>query len=202
MMIQYKYPFVYKLFIPITHRKSVLSTFKNEVGKNVDIFDVAAGFGQMSKYIDVTNTYYGIDLNKKYVRYANKRGRCIVLGDIFDKKAYVGKDVFILVDVIHHLPPQKLSQLFDLVFEHAKKRVVILEPAFLNLGSKYGVFGSIMDWMFKKLDNDGVNKIEHWMSEKEYEKLFQKRFGSSRGDEFRVKVLKKYPYFVVTYSKS
>lgn len=201
MRLQYKYPRLYQLLIPIIHRRAVLKEFSKEVGKNGAIFDVAAGFGQMARYIDSSNTYQGIDLNTKYVDFGCRQGRDLKVRDIFDRMAYPNSDVLILVDVIHHLPKERLSELFDLVYAHARRRVVILEPAFLNLGKRYGVFGALIDWVFKKLDDDGINKIEHWMSESEYQELLEKRFGSQRGKPFGLRVKKIYPYFIITFAR-
>lgn len=202
MRLQYKYPRLYQLLIPLIHRRSVLKEFSKEVGKDSEVLDIAAGFGQMARYIDGSNTYKGVDLNKKYIEFGRNQGRDLRLGNIFHKNSYRRSDTLILVDVIHHMPPERLSELFDLVYAHAKQRVVILEPAFLNLKKKYSVFGAAVDWMFKKLDDDGINKIEHWMSEAEYQRLFENRFGSPEGNDFSLRVKKIYPYFIVTFAKS
>ncbi len=202
MRIQYKYPQLYQLLIPIIHRKAVLEQFSKEVGSNVGVFDVAAGFGQMARYLDSSNAYYGIDLNRKFVEFGRKKNRDLAVKDIFDPTAYRQSDVFILVDVIHHLPQEKLPELFELIFTHAKQRVVVLEPAFLNLGKKYGPAGAAVDWAFKKLDDDGVNKIDHWLSEGEYETLFKDRFSAASGKQFELRVKKIYPYFLVTFQKA
>ncbi|MEX0877655.1 MAG: class I SAM-dependent methyltransferase [Candidatus Spechtbacterales bacterium] len=201
MMLQYKYPWIYKILIPIIHRKSVLKIFSEEVGKNVSVFDVACGFGQMEKYIDSSNVYSGIDLNEEFIIYAQKRGRQVEKGNIFDPGAYKKSDTVVLVDVVHHIPEKKLKELFDLVYSNAKERVVVMEPAFLNLKSRYGVFGGIVDWVFKKLDSDGVNEIERWFNEEEYIALFENRFGSREGNQFKLRLKKIHPYFIATFYK-
>jgi cyclopropane fatty-acyl-phospholipid synthase-like methyltransferase len=199
--IQYRHPLLYRALIPLIHRRSVIREFKKQVGKNVSVFDIAAGFGGMSKNIDQTNTYSGIDLNKTFVEYGRKKGKNIKFKSIFDPEAYSPNDVLILVDVIHHIPAAKLQQLFDLVFRHANKRVVILEPAFLNLQEKYGAAGTMIDWLMKKFDSDGVNEIQNWMNQEEYSQLFENRFGSVEGKDFTVNIQTIYPYYLVTYTK-
>lgn len=200
--IQYRHPRLYQLLIPIIHRKAVIDVFRQEVGKNVHVQDVAAGFGCMAKYIDGSNTYRGIDLNEKFVEYGQKLGLDITKASIFDPDAYTMADVAVLVDVIHHLPPDKLTGLFDLVFKNTTQKVIILEPAFLNLSKRYGKAAAPIDWLMRQLDSDGVNKIDRWLSEEEYMSFFESRFGSTYGKDFRPEVKKVYPYYIVTFQKA
>jgi SAM-dependent methyltransferase len=199
--IQYRHPWIYSLFIPLIHRPSVVAAFRREVGKRNRVFDIAAGFGQMAKYIDPSNTYSGIDLNQTYIDHAKARGLEIRRGSIFDAKQYMPHDVSILVDVVHHMPHNKLPELFDLIFKHAGKRVVILEPSFVNFEKRLGRLGRPIDWMLKKLDSDGVNDIDHWLSEAEYTELFTSKFRSKHGDKFTLKIEQIHPYYLVTYTR-
>lgn len=199
--IQYKYPWIYGILIRIIHRGPVLREFKKQVGKKVSVFDIAAGFGNMARCLDSSDTYTGIDLNQTYVAYAQRRGLNVQIGDIFDDKAYKPTDVSILVDVVHHIPEVKLEKLFDNVFKNTRKRVVILEPAFLNLEERHGVAARPLDWVLRKLDGDGVNTIERWLSEEEYTRLFESKFSSKLGRTFAVRVQKIKPYYIVTFMR-
>lgn len=199
--LQYKYPWIYKAFIKITHTRPVLKEFNRQVGTHASVFDIAAGFGLVATHIDKSNSYTGIDLNDAYIKHAKQHGRNVRRGDILDAKQYAPHDVFTLVDIVHHLPHDKLTELFDLVFHHAKKRVVILEPAFVNLEDKYGKIARPIDWLFKKIDSDGVNTIERWLTEDEYTRLFQNKFSSAHGKPFEVRVKKIFPYYIVSYTR-
>ncbi len=201
MGLQYRFIWLYRLLVPIIHRKTVKNSFKKAVGKNVSVFEVACGFGQMADYLDSTTSYIGIDLNKKFVKYGQNRDRDLRLADIFDSTSYETSDVLTLVDIIHHMPENKLPDLFNIIFRFTKKRVVILEPAFVNLESRYGLFGKIIDWILKKLDSDGFNSIERWYSEAEYSELYNSRFGSKYADDYRLTVKKVWPYNLVIYSR-
>ena len=201
MGLQYKFIWLYRLLIPIIHRKKVKNSFAKAVGKNVSVFEVACGFGQTADYLDSTATYSGIDLNEKFIKYAKEKGKDVRLGDIFEPRSYQPSDVITLVDIIHHMPGEKLPELFDHIFQFAQKKVVILEPSFVNLESKYGLAGRAVDWIFKKLDSDGFNTIERWYSESEYAEMFESRFGSKLGEKFEVSVEKVWPYNLVTYSR-
>ena len=201
MGIQYRYVWIYRLLIPIIHRKSVRSKFEQAVGKNVSVLDVACGFGLMADHLDSSVTYSGIDLNERFIAHAKEHGKNVQLADIFDPDSYAKNDVLVLVDLIHHMPGERLQELFELVFKHAKKKVVILEPSFVNLKSKYGPFGSAVDWAFKKLDSDGVNTIESWYSDAEYRDMFDNRFGSSLGKKFIPTITEVRPYYLVTFER-
>ncbi len=201
MGLQYKFIWVYRLLIPLIHRRSVKQSFSKAVGKHVSVFDVACGFGQTSHYLDVTTRYCGIDLNKKFVEYAQKKGKDVQPANIFERASYKHSDVITLVDIIHHMPEAKLPILFDNIFRFADKKVVILEPAFFDLKSRYGLFGGIIDWFFRKLDSDGFNTIERWYSAAEYKKMFDERFGSKHGDAFDVTVKKVWPYNLIVYTR-
>jgi SAM-dependent methyltransferase len=198
---QYSHPKLYDLAIRITQNKKILTEFNKQVGKNNSVFDIAAGYGRMSRYIDSSNSYSGIDLNEISLEYAEKHGYKVSKGNIFDPKAYTKNDVLILVDVVHHIKPEKLTELFDLVFLNAKKRVIILEPSFVNLEKKYGIVGKYIDKALMKLDNDGINTIEKWFTELEYEDLLTNKFNSKYGKDFDVKVQRITPYYIVTYRK-
>ena len=186
MRIQYKSPQLYEFFISFLYSKKLLKQFTKEVDKNRTVFDVAAGYGRMSRFIDSSNSYYGIDLNKKFVEYGKKHGINLEIKNIFDSAAYKKSDVFIVVDIVHHLSTENLKKLFDLIFNHANQKVIVIEPAFVNFSVSYGLLGRLIDWFFGKIDDDGLNKITHWFSGDEYKNLFKSRFGSKYGSNFSV----------------
>lgn len=199
--IQYRHPWIYSLFIPLIHRPPVVAAFRREVGKNKRVFDVAAGFGQMARYIHPSNAYGGIDLNQAYIDHARAHGLNIQSGSIFDPTKYEPNDVSLVVDVVHHMPSDKLPELFDLIFEHAKEKVVILEPSFVNYEHRYGAVGRPIDWILKKLDSDGVNDIRRWLTEEEYRELFETKFNAKHGSGFTMRLERIHPYYLVTYTR-
>lgn len=199
---QYRHPKIYDAGIRLTQRPKILKEFKRQVGKNNSVFDVAAGYGRMASYVDETNEYQGIDLNDISIIHARKLNLNVKKGNIFDKDSYKKCDVYILVDVVHHIEPDKLVNLFNLVFSSAKSKVVILEPSFVNLEAKYGFIGKYIDKILMKLDNDGINTITKWYTEEEYQELIDSRFSSKFGNDFSVRVQKINPYYIITYEKN
>lgn len=202
MRFQYKHPRIYDFLISFIYPKELLDKFSAEVGKNNSVFDIAAGYGRMSNFIDPSNSYYGIDLNKIFIDHGRKSGLNLEVKNIFDETSYKKSDVFILVDVIHHLSRAKLQELFNLIFKYADKKVVVIEPAFVNLSSKYGTSGQIMDWFFRKMDDDGFNKINRWFTDEEYSELFDKKFDSQHGNDFSIRRQKVSNHYLVTFTRS
>lgn len=201
MRFQYRHPKIYDFLIKFIYSKELMGVFSREVGKNQTVFDVAAGYGRIAKYIDSSNSYYGIDLNEIFINHGRSRGLNIEVRDIFEKGSYKQSDVFVLVDIIHHLTKEKLKELFDIVFQYANKRVIVVEPAFVDLQSKYGIWGKLVDRFFRVMDYDGFNKINRWFTDDEYTKLFEGKFGSYYGDNFSIRQQKVSNHYIVIFTK-
>jgi len=182
--------------------KLLMDEFSERVGRNQSVFDVAAGYGRIAKFIDPSNIYYGIDRNEIFVNHGRQKGRKLEIKDIFDPGAYKESDVFLAIDIVHHLSREKLKDLFDIVFQHARKKVIIMEPAFVHLVSKYGVLGKFIDWFFRKIDYDGFNIINHWFTNEEYSELFKRRLGSQYGNKFSLDHRKVSNRHLVTFTRN
>jgi len=185
MRIQYRHPRIYHFLISFLYPKSLLDCLRKEIGMGKKVFEVAAGYGRLSRYIDASNNYQGIDLNPIFVRYGKRRGVNLRLGDILDAASYtITHDVVLVVDVVHHLTEQKLQRLFDFVFRYAKEKVIIIEPSFIHIVGRWGFLGKILGWIFRFIDSDGFNTIQKWFTHGEYEELFINRFRSVYGRDF------------------
>ena len=145
MRIQYRYPKLYQLLVhKLLYPKELWGRLREEIGENASVFDVGAGYGYASRFLYPSNTYYGIDLNERFVRYGRKRGANLQVRDIFDPTAYTQSDVFLVIDVVHHFAIQKLEKLFDLIFRHTAKKVIVIDPAFVSIARRYGALGKIL----------------------------------------------------------
>ena len=188
---------MHKLLCP----KGLWEKFRAEIGEGSTVFDVGAGYGYASRFVHPSNHYYGIDLNEKFVQHGRGRGIDLKTADIFDPLVYKESDVFVVVDIIHHIIPQRLRDLFDLVFAHAKRKVIVIDPGFVSIAKRYGIGGKLLGWIFRILDDDGFQKIKHWMSDEEYRYLFETQFGSECGKEFQVNRERVGGYHFVVYTK-
>ena len=201
MRFQYRHPRLYDPIISLLYPKRLLDAFRLEVGKDNSVFEVAAGYGRMARFIDPSNEYYGVDLNEIFVNYGRKKGVRLEIGDVFDPRVYKKSDVLIVVDFIHHLSPEKLKQLFDIVFANAGKKIVIVEPSFVSFMNKYGIFGRFISWLLRVIDDDGINRIEYWFTDEKYQSLFEERFGSKDGKNFEIKHKKLAGHHLITFSR-
>ena len=178
-----------------------MERFSTEVGKYQSVFDVAAGYGRVARFLHHSNTYYGIDLNEHFIKHGQNNGLELHLKNILDESSYHRRDVFVLVDIVHHLPEENLKLLFDLVFKYANRKVVIIEPAFVNLSERYGIWAKPIDWFFSYVDYDGFNKIDRWFTNEEYRELFKKKFGSQYGCCFQVRQEQISNHHLVTFTR-
>ena len=61
-----------------------MNAFSVEIGKHHSVFDVAAGYGRIAKFIDPSNSYQGIDLNEIFINHGRKQGLHLEVKNIFD----------------------------------------------------------------------------------------------------------------------
>lgn len=202
MRFQYKHPKIYDLIIRLIYPKELMDKLSKEIGKNQSVFDVAAGYGRVAYYIDQSNSYHGIDLNEIFVNYGRDRGLDLQLKNILNESSYRESDIFVIVNVVHHLTQEKLKAMFNLIFKHALKKVIVVEPAFVDLSAKYGVIGKLIDWFLRIMDYDGFNVIHRWFTDKEYLALFDGRFGSDCADNFSVHQQKTANHYLVSFTKN
>ena len=201
MRIQYRHPRLYEFLVhKLLYPKGLWEKFRSEVGKGNTIFDVGAGYGYASRFIHPAN-HYGIDLNEIFVRYGRKTGVNLEVKDIFDSQAYKKSDIFLVIDVVHHLSSEKVKTLFDLIFAHARQKVIVIDPGFISIARRYGAFGKFLGWVFRTIDDDGFSRVEFWLSGEEYQKLFQSRFSSEYGKSFEMNHQEVGGHQLVTFTK-
>ena len=138
--LQYRYPKLYDFWIGFLHTKRLLQQLREEIGLNKNIFDIGAGYGRMASFISPSNVYYGIDLNEVWVRKGREKGISLEVKSFFDPAAYKKSDIFLLIDIIHYLSHEELKKLFDLVFQYAQKKVIIMDPSFETQLQRFGIF--------------------------------------------------------------
>ena len=168
--IFYRHPLLYELGIQFLYLNR-LKILKEIVGHDMSIFEPACGFGRMKKYLHADCAYSGIDLNGKFVSFGRKKNRNIHMGDILKEENYCPADVILLCDILHHLQKPEIYCLFQIAGKFAKK-IVIIEPTFVALAANKNTFSHLLGKLMTRVDSDGFNEINHWMSRKEYNNLF------------------------------
>ena len=144
------------------------------VGKNKKVLDVGSGTGILSKFLDQSCKYTGIEQNS---RIAKKRNLNIIYGNIFDID-FPKADVVVISDVLHHVIPNH-EKLIKKSLKSAPV-LVICEPnhdeGFLNIFGKSKLFFKIFG------DDDGINKFEDmqtWVYSKEDLKNLFDKYGNT-----------------------
>lgn len=171
-----------KLSIPNIHYDDQMKIIAKIIGKNKTVFDVACGTGQLAKYLNPSNKYSGVDLNKKFVNHA---GPGIKEANIFDEKVYPKKADFIVIShTLHHIHPKE-KELIILAKKHAKTVLVIEGIINTHSSQIWNNFANRFDKLFNFFgDADGINKesnIKHGL-ETNTEKKLSKIFKSLKGD--------------------
>ncbi len=190
----YFHPAIYEVGIKVLYLDA-LKILKDIVGKHKTVLEPASGYGRNQKFLYPSCVYSGFDLNKSFVKYARKKGRNVFLGDIFEERNFKEVDVILLCDILHHLSDDKIKKLLILATKYAKEKIVIVEPQFVKIASKKNVFSRLFAKIFSIVDYDGFNKIENWLSEKEYYDLFRELRIENKISDIKIRKFRKH-FFV------
>ena len=170
--IFFKYPALYEFSIRFLYFDG-LKIVKDIIGPKKTVFEPACGYGRMVKYLYPDCSYSGIDLNEKFVEYGRKKNIDIKLGNALDKSHYQRSDTILLCDILHHLKLNDIRKLVSIAVQYAVEKIVIIEPLFVSIAAKNNIFSRAIGKFMARIDDDGYNKIERWMSKSEYKELFQ-----------------------------
>ncbi|MBI5732509.1 class I SAM-dependent methyltransferase [Candidatus Jorgensenbacteria bacterium] len=202
MRLHYRHPWLYQFLISFLYPKDFLKKICDTVGIRQSIFEVAAGYGRLARHIDKSNKYSGIDLNPIFVSHAVAQGIDVRIGNALDENKYSSThDVMLVVDVVHHFKDEQNKKLFDIIFPRARNKVVVVEPSFVSITRRWGMFGKLLGWIFSVVDDDGFNKIERWHSDDEYRALFDKRFSSRYSNDFDVSYEKHHGHYLAVFTR-
>ena len=154
-------------------RKSII---KKRVIKNGDsVLDVGCGTGE---YYDVTDgEFYGVDLDKKYINFANKKfkhRRNNITFEYKDLNKLSPKDkkfdVGLLIDLTHHISDKELSTLLTKLNSLTTKCIVICDPVKQSDSNFSGRFLTSLDrGGHIRPKNDLVKIIKKNLIAKKYE---------------------------------
>lgn len=98
---------------------------------NPSILDIGCGIGQFSAL--TTGRYLGIDMNRRYIDYAQSRPRrdnvsfrCGDVTELVDEGEMF--DIVLLVDILHHIPDEPVVKLLNTASKLARRCVINFEP--------------------------------------------------------------------------
>jgi len=146
--------------------------------------------------------YRGVDRNAIFVEDARKRGWEIICGDAFEPELWQSSDVVLVIDILHHLSDEMMLELMTLAFSHALSKVVVVEPAFVEVARRWGIIGRWIGRLFSAIDFDGFNRIERWQTREEYGALFQRLGRLAEASTFQMKACELGGHHLVVYRRA
>jgi ubiquinone/menaquinone biosynthesis C-methylase UbiE len=157
--IQYYFPNLYELTLKLLHESNIKKRYEyisKNIEKNSNVLDIGCGTGILGKFISKKCNYVGIDLNKKFLKFASKRGLKVFNCNAFNFKKYSRNiDTIVICDVLHHIYPRH-EILLEKIGKTAKK-VIICEPYSYKEKHKENFLEKSKIILEKMFDADGIN---------------------------------------------
>jgi SAM-dependent methyltransferase len=167
--LMYHSPMVYDIMIRLAHRRTFhdrIQTILKLIG-NSDVLELGCGTATIEPYLP-KNSYLGVDMNKRFVKYAQSRSRNVVYGDINFFENYIASDVTVLLmDILHHLPNNE--EMIKGLLKQNIKQIVICEP--FNLPDNKLHSSKFLNRLF---DADGINESVKWFNKEELLLFYKK----------------------------
>ncbi len=178
----YKNPVVYEKVLSLVHRNNFSKRYNlmaDLIGKRKKVLDLGCGSGVLTKYLDDSCSYFGIEANKRFAEHCQKKGLEVTHGNLFEVD-FPQVDTVVISDVLHHILPNHKKLLAKA--KKVSKTIIICEPK--HKKGKISSFVGYNRYFFKLLgDYDGINDFEtmaQWtFSETELKKLLS-NFGQTK----------------------
>jgi 2-polyprenyl-3-methyl-5-hydroxy-6-metoxy-1,4-benzoquinol methylase len=139
------------------------------------ILDIGCGTGRILEYLPVSTEYVGLDLNPKYIAYAQNKYKTraqFYCADVSELTNYVPKftqfDIILTTAILHHLEDNEVSRLFENLYEYLKERgkIMTFDPTFVPNQS----------WLAKYIISK--DRGQNVRTPEEYIRLIKNRFSS------------------------
>ncbi len=155
--LMYRSPRFYTLTLRVIHGKELERRYGEvlKIAGKRRIFEVGCGPALLGRFVG-RERYSGMELNKRFVRYARKRGYNCVMGDIF-RDNFPEAEVGVAVDILHHITPRE-KELIDRMRAHFET-VIVVEPVSAFNVRMPGPVRKLWDSLFG--DADGINSLEN-----------------------------------------
>lgn len=175
--LMYRSPIIYELFLRIIHGSDLKKRYTEiaRIANGKRVFEAGCGTGILGRYLDM---YSGMDINRKFVEYASKKGIKCRVGDIFNDE-WDEAEVGVIVDFLHHITPREKELIERMRREF--EMVIVIEPVKAFNIPMPRVMRKIWDSIFG--DADGVNPFENrekWEFTEESLMEYMKTLGAER----------------------
>jgi 2-polyprenyl-3-methyl-5-hydroxy-6-metoxy-1,4-benzoquinol methylase len=147
----------YHAGIKLVHGRSLDNRY-NYIGSMLEdnVLDVGCGTGVLSDYLSKKDKYLGIDLNERFINFARKKGRNVLMQDALTFDRFHEFDVCVIMDLLHHITPRH-EEFMERVLRDVRRRVIVCEP--FEMPDRHPIMKNLIQIM----DNDGTNTPEEWM---------------------------------------
>jgi len=168
----YQSPILYKFGLRFIHGKNFERRYKflaSFVKEGDFVLEPGCGPGILAQFLPKNSLYYGFDINKSFINYAQKKNFKVWVGDVLDEKNYFPVDEIFIIDLLHHLKSSERKIVLKNCWKFAKKFLAICEPYREKRQSK--------SW-FEYIEKDGKNlpKFEDFLKKEELERKMRKGF--------------------------
>lgn len=142
-------PHVYQLFSRcLTSRKSLIEYTKKYIRPlpNDTILDIGCGTANILNFLPPSIKYYGFDLNKNYIKYAQKKfnHQTLVCNDINNDIIHTLPkfDIILANAILHHLDDNEMDKLFAMARTGLKDsgRVITIDCCYIENQSNIAKF--------------------------------------------------------------
>ncbi len=130
------------------------------------VLDVGCGTAVLADHIPNKSKYLGIDLNERFIKFAQKRGKNVMKQDALTFDRFSEFDVCVIMDLLHHIKPHH-EEFVDRVLRDVRKRVIICEP--FDVPGRNRIAKSLV----RIMDYDGTNwSEEDWLDKESLRKFY------------------------------
>jgi len=186
--IMYHSPMVYELLIKFCHYEVYdqrIEALRNFIGTS-SVLELGCGTARMQDHLPGVS-YLGIDKNKNFISYAQKKKRNAVYDDIMNFQKYLNNDYsnILLMDVLHHIPEP--GKLIDELMRSRISNIIICEP--YNQPESRLHSSKLLNRLF---DADGINDSVDWF-DRDMLLSFYKKYGANEFVELKNAIITRIP---------
>ena len=179
---------VYELLIKFCHYEVYdqrIDAIRNFIGTS-SVLELGCGTARMQDHLPGVS-YLGIDKNKKFISYAQRKKRNAVYDDIMNFQKYLGKEYssVLLMDVLHHIPEP--GTLIEELMRSKIRNIIICEP--YNQPESRLHSSKMLNRLF---DADGINDSVDWF-DRDMLLSFYKKYGAKDFVELKNAIITQIP---------
>ncbi len=161
--IFYRFPRLYLWGLRFLHHQAFAQRYRyiaSFVRPGDSVLEPGCGPAPLAKFLPPKSHYFGFDTNQYLLKYAQKQGLSVFLGNALNPQDYQPADIIVACDLLHHLPKARRSDFIKLAWKSSRKMAIICEPAQPDGYQKHhGIWQNIMHWLAEWSERDGQNFV-------------------------------------------